>query len=88
MNKINDRLMEINVQKPREARKISLKLTISSLTTIRVPHETTLSVITRFYSHRFLSEERAHLSHRHFAMQPRSLAPTDEQRDETRSHVL
>lgn len=28
MDKINDRLMEINVQKPREARKTSLKLTI------------------------------------------------------------
>ena len=86
MNKINDRLMEINVQKPREARKTPL--TFPSLTTIRVPNETTLSIITRFYSHRFLSEERAHLSHRHFAMQPRCLAPTDEQRDETRSHVL
>lgn len=35
MNKINDRLMEINVQKPREARKTSL--TFPSLTTIRVP---------------------------------------------------
>lgn len=28
MNKINDKLMEINVQKPRKARKTSLKLTI------------------------------------------------------------
>lgn len=28
MNKINDKLMKINVQKPREARKTSLKLTI------------------------------------------------------------
>lgn len=35
MNKINDKLMEINVQKPREARKTSL--TFPSLTTIRVP---------------------------------------------------
>ncbi len=28
MNKINDKLMEINVQKPREARKTSLELMI------------------------------------------------------------
>ena len=28
MNKINDKLMEINVHNPREARKTSLKLTI------------------------------------------------------------
>lgn len=93
-DEINVQLMIINVPPARPARQSLNVLNVFNVLLLNnhscffFYNETTLNVTHRFSTSCCVSKERPNLSHWHFAMQPRHLAPTDEQRNATRSHVL